>query len=302
MQVTVVGSINRDTSMRVARLVAAGETVPGWDLRHDHGGKGANQAVAAARLGARTAMIACVGNDDAGRESRGALVAEGIDVAGMWIDDDRPTGQAFICVDDAGENSIVIVEGANGALTAERLTKVGASSVADAAVVLCQLEVPLATIAAAARLATGVVVLNPAPALPLSAEILSLVDILVPNAGELAVITGAEQAPTTPRQAAEMARAYGLGRVVVTLGAQGAVVVDGDDTTIIEPVPVRAVDSTAAGDAFCGALAVSLAIGRDLQSAARWAAAAGAAAASTRGAQASLPDLATVDRLAGHDR
>jgi len=284
--------------MRVDRLPSPGETVSGHDLRHDQGGKGANQAVAAARLGAETAMIGCVGDDEAGTGATSALAGEGIDVSGLTVAAGHPTGQAFISVDSLGENSIVVVDGANGLLTPDRV-RLESARIASAGVLLCQLEVPISAVTAAAELAKGIVVLNPAPARQLPHDLLTRADVVVPNAGELATLAGAEALPTTIDEITALVRLAGLDRAVVTLGARGALVVDGDRSLMIEAVPVDVVDTTAAGDAFCGALAVALSEGRSLEDAARWAAAAGAGAASVRGAQASLPNRSRVDRLAG---
>lgn len=305
MDVVVVGSVNVDTSIRVERFAQPGETVTGWDLRRDHGGKGANQAVAAARLGAQVGLVARVGDDGAASISH--LQQQGVDVRYVAVSEGSPTGAAFIHVDDAGENVITVVPGANGSMAGEA---VDASDVwlKTAPVVLAQLEIPLEAVRRASEHCAGLFVLNPAPARPLSAELLDGVDVLVPNAVELATLTGsstvldgraAESAAQLAAHAASQVASLAVPRAVVTLGRRGAVVVDGRSVTQVEPFVVDSVDSTAAGDAFCGALAVALAEGRTLEEAAHWAAAAGALATTRRGAQASLPGRADVARMAG---
>ncbi len=291
-EIVVVGSLNRDVTVEVARLPAAGETVLGSAHRWDSGGKGANQAVAAARVGRSAAMVGRVGDDDAGTALVAAVEAEGVDASGVGRDPVAGTGLAVIVVDGEGENQIVVSPGANARLKPADLP---ADRLRSAAVVLMQLEVPVQTVVAAARLAGGTVVLNPAPAANLPPELLDRVDVLVPNRGELARLTGGELA-------AEMGMVAGQagelpGDVVVTLGAAGALVVTGGEATHVPAPVVDAVDATAAGDAFCGALVDGLVRGRDLVGATRRAVAAGAVAASRRGAQSSLPTRADVEAM-----
>jgi ribokinase len=295
-EVAVVGSLNLDLVVRVPRLPGPGETVSGDDVFRNPGGKGANQAVAAARLGRRVAMVGCVGDDDAGRDLLGALAADAVDTSRVRVVAGVPSGTALITVSEDGENQIVVSPGANARLTP---TDVAAAGVAltGAAVTLLQLEVPLETVAAAAGAASGTVVLNPAPAQPLPAAVLGRVDVLVPNRVELAQLAGAP-APETVEDAVRLAGRLPVGAVVVTLGAAGALVVEGGQASHVPAVPVRAVDTTAAGDAFCGGLADALAAGAGLREAARRAVRVAAAACLRPGAQASLPTPAELEALA----
>ena len=297
--VAVVGSLNLDLVIRVAELPGPGETVSGGDLFRNPGGKGANQAVAAARLGRRVAMVGCVGDDQAGHELLASLEAAGVDGSRVRVVEGVPRGTACITVSEDGENQIVVSPGANARLTPDDVA--AAAAVRSAAVTLLQLEVPLETVAAAARAAGGRVVLNPAPVRALPAELLGRIDVLVPNRVELARLAGGP-VPRTVEQAAELAGRLGGRAVVVTLGADGALVVEDGRAGHVPAVPVRPVDTTAAGDAFCGGLADALAGGAGLQEAARRAVRVAAAACLRPGAQASLPtpaELATLPGLPG---
>jgi ribokinase len=285
--VAVVGSLNLDLVVRVPRLPGPGETVSGGDVFRNPGGKGANQAVAAARLGRAVAMVGCVGDDPPGRELLGSLQTDGVDTARVRVVDGVPSGAAFITVGQDGENQIVASPGANARLTAEDVAAAGAALRA-AAVTLLQLEVPLEAVAAAARAAGGRVVLNPAPVRALPEELLGEVDVLVPNRVELAQLAGAP-APATVEEAAALAGRLPARALVVTLGADGALVVEDGHRSHVPAVRVRPVDTTAAGDAFCGGLADALTGGASLQDAARWAVRVAAAACMREGAQASLP-------------
>ena len=298
--VAVVGSLNLDLVIRVPELPGPGETVSGGDLFRNPGGKGANQAVAAARLGRRVAMIGCVGDDDAGRDLLASLEADGVDGSQVRVVDGVSSGTAFIAVGEDGENQIVVSPGANARLTPDDVAA-AAAVLRSAAVTLLQLEVPLETVAAAAGTAGGRVVLNPAPVRPLPDDLLGRVDVLVPNRVELAQLTGGP-APDTVEEAARLAGRLPARAVVVTLGADGALVVEDGQASHVPAVPVRPVDTTAAGDAFCGGLADALAGGADLQEAARRAVRVAAAACLRHGAQASLPtpaDLAALPEPAG---
>jgi ribokinase len=289
--VAVVGSANVDLTVEVGRLPAPGETVAATGYRTALGGKGLNQAVTAARQGADVRFAGCVGTDPEGDAVAAALTAEGIDTRLLHRRPDLPTGRAFVTVDAAGANTIAVVPGANAAVDVE------AALVEGAAVVLAQLEVPTDAVAAALRLgraAGAVTLLNPAPAVPLDPELLALVDILVPNETEWAVLGRSGGGAT---------------RVVVTEGAAGALVIEPTNTWRLPPVtpPGRVVDPTGAGDAFCGALAAGLAAGLPLEAALRRAAAAGALAVTVAGALPSLPTAADVDALVaasagGNDR
>lgn len=293
--ITVVGSANLDIVVAVDRHPRLGETVIGADHAQVPGGKGANQAVAAARLGAETRFVGRVGDDDPGRLLRAAIERDGVDVSGLGTDGQAPTGVALIVVGADGENTIVVSPGANSRLQPAQVGEAG-EVVTSAASLLVQLEVPLATVEAAVRAASGLVVCNPAPAATLPAGLLERVDVLVPNRSELAALAGADTEPRSVDEVASLARGLeGPKAVVVTLGADGALVVDGDDVVEVPPRPVRATDATAAGDAFCAALTVRLVAGASLPDAARYANVAAALSATREGAQPSLPTAAEVD-------
>jgi ribokinase len=293
--VAVVGSLNLDLVIRVAELPGPGETVTGGDLFRNPGGKGANQAVAAARLGRRVAMIGCVGDDQAGADLLASLEGDGVDSSRVRVVDGVPSGTAFITVRGDGENQIVVSPGANARLTPGDVAAAEAA-LAAATVTLLQLEIPLEAVAAAARTAGGRVVLNPAPVRPLPAELLAQVDVLVPNRVELGQLAGGP-APSTVSEAVRLAGRLAARAVVVTLGADGALVVGDGQASHVPAVPVQPVDTTAAGDAFCGGLADALAAGAGLGDAARRAVRVAAAACLRHGAQASLPTPAEVAAL-----
>lgn len=296
VEVAVVGSLNLDTTIRVVRLPRAGETVLGSGHFTDTGGKGANQAVAAARLGRRVSMIGAVGADAAGVMLIESLAASGVDTSAVRVVAGAVSGMAVITVAEGAENSIVVDPGANGALDAAHVAAAGAV-LETAPVTLAQLEVPMEAVAQAARLAGGRFVLNPAPAALVPPELLSLTDVLVPNATELATLVGAGP-PANAADAATMAQEVrGPGAIVVTLGALGAVVVEGGVVSHVPAPEVVAIDPTAAGDAFCGGLADGLVGGLDLVAAVRWAVRCGAVTATRWGAQASLPTRSEVEHL-----
>lgn len=292
--VAVVGSCNLDLVVDVHRVPLVGETVLGGDLRQIPGGKGANQAVAAARLGRTVAMVGRVGDDDAGRLLRAALRADGIDTDGLLDTAGVPSGVALIAVQDDGDNAIVVSPGANGRVGRGDVT--ATSAVADAAVVLLQGEIPLEATVEAARAASGQVVWNPAPVPSEGAplEMLESVDVLVPNQTELALLTG-HQGDVSPAVAERLAKLLPTPAVIVTLGAAGALVVTDEGSALVPAPVVQPVDTTAAGDAFCGALADRLVAGEDLVSATAWATRVGAATTLRAGAQPSLPTGAEVE-------
>jgi ribokinase len=291
--VVVVGSINLDTTLEVQRLPASGETVMAEIARTGVGGKGANQAVAAARQGAATVFVGLVGADAAGGALRDALVEEGVDVDACRVAPEAASGQALITVDAGGANTIVVAAGANGLVKEDDI-----ELAPQAAVVLTQLEIPLPAVwAAMARgRATGATtVLNPAPAPgPLDSGLLQLCDVIVPNEHEALALTGA----TSPSvAAAELGARSDGATVIVTLGERGAIVWRNGRETMVPAFPVQAVDTVAAGDGFCGTLAASLAEGASMEDAVRRASAAGALAATERGALRSLPTRQQVDEL-----
>jgi len=296
-EVAVVGSANLDLVVDVDTIPRVGETVMGGDLRQIPGGKGANQAVAAARLGRRVAMIGRIGDDEGGAILRAALDADGVDTSGLLTTAGVPNGVALISVGADGDNAIVVSPGANARVTIDDVAT--ARPVLEAAAVtLLQLEIPLEAVTLAAATAGGTVVLNPAPAPsePLPTELLATVDVLVPNQTELATLAG-HTAAVDVDTARALAADLPSRAVVVTLGARGALVVaDGRADHVPAPV-VTPVDTTAAGDSFCGALADALVRGETLVDAARWAVRVGAATTRRAGAQPSLPTPAEVDRL-----
>ncbi len=298
-EIAVVGSANLDLVVEVDTIPLVGETVLGGDLRRIPGGKGANQAVAAARLGRDVAMIGRIGDDEGGAMLRSALDGDGVDTRHLLTTADVPNGVALISVGADGDNAIVVSPGANGRVAPADIE--AASAILDtAAVTLLQLEMPLGAVATAAALAGGTVILNPAPAPPepLPMSLLANVDVLVPNQTELATIAG-HIGPVDRVIAAELATRLPSPSVIVTLGAEGALVVlDGDATHVPAPV-VSPVDTTAAGDSFCGALADGLVRGLDLVEATRWAVRVGAATTQRPGAQPSLPTPDEVGHLIG---
>lgn len=289
--VCVVGSINMDLVVRTPRLPAPGETILGGPFETFPGGKGANQAVAAARMGARVSMVGRIGADDYGQSLRAMFVREGVDATAIRATAGTATGVGVIIVDErAGENTIVVAPGANASLTPEDVESV-AGIVRSAAVLLVQLESPFETVEAAIRIARGAgrrVVLNAAPAGVAPGAMLRQVDLLVANRGEAALLTGGA-AEDDPLALARDALRLGPAAVVVTAGAEGACLAMRDGSLRVPSIPVRAVDSTAAGDAFCGSVAAWLASGRSVEEAVRAGCVAGALAATRAGAIPSLP-------------
>ncbi|MFI1506801.1 ribokinase [Streptomyces sp. NPDC020597] len=298
----VVGSANADLVIDVERRPAAGETVLGSDLAVHPGGKGANQAVAAARLGARTALLARVGDDAHGRLLLDSQRAAGVDTAGVLVGG-APTGVALITVDPSGDNSIVVSPGANGRLTPQDV-QAATGLLGSSRVVSAQLEIPLETVVAvAAALAPGsLFVLNPSPPRPLPAVLLAACDTLIVNEHEAKVLLGEAAAGESPEGWARLLLAKGPRSVVVTLGAQGALVASADGgVERVAPVKVDAVDTTGAGDSFTAALAWKLGTGASLAEAAAYAARVGAVAVTRRGAQESFPTADEVEALASGD-
>jgi ribokinase len=291
-RVVVVGSANMDLVVRSARLPGPGETVLGGDLLRVPGGKGANQAVAAARLGAAVRFVGALGTDPFGDELLAALQADHVDVSAV-MRSERPSGAALIVVDDDGENLIAVAPGANAALEPDTVR----SALADLAVgdvVQLQLEIPPATVRAAcesARQHGARTVLNAAPAGGFDLTVLALVDVLVVNGTEATLLSQQQD----PAQAAHALRGYGPGAVIVTLGANGLLLEDERGTLRVAAHHVDVVDATAAGDAFCGGVGAALARGMDLHRAVTLATAAAALSTTRAGAQPSLPYLAEVE-------
>jgi ribokinase len=295
----VVGSANADLVVGVERRPGAGETVLGSDLALHPGGKGANQAVAAARLGARTALLARVGDDAHGRLLLDSQRAAGVDTSGVLVGG-APTGVALITVDPSGDNSIVVSPGANGRLVPDDVRAAPAAALLAASrAVSVQLEIPLETVTEVVRgLRPGTrFVLNPSPPRELPAEVLAACDPLIVNEHEARVVLGAD-AGDTPGEWAGALLALGPRSVVVTLGEEGALVADGSGTVRVPAVRVDAVDTTGAGDSFTAALAWRLGTGESLADAAAYAARVGAVAVTRRGAQASFPTAEEVEEVA----
>lgn len=277
-RIVVAGSVNLDLVASGARLPSPGETVTGAAFARHPGGKGANQALAARRLGADVALVARTGRDSLADDALALLRAGGVDLSGVTVDDSASTGVALIVVDAKGENQIVVAPGANATLTPERLVLPAADAV------VCQLELPVATVARAAALAKGMFCVNLAPAAPVDAAIFERADLLVVNEGEAAFYGDA------------LAGVRGL--VATTFGARGAKLTQGG-RTLAEATPpkITASDTTGAGDCFVGALVVALLERVPHEAALRFACAAGAAAATRPGAQPSLPTRAEVEKL-----
>ncbi len=303
--IVVVGSLNLDVSVVVDHLPTAGETVLGGDALWSPGGKGANQAVGARRLGRDVSMVGCVGDDDPGRQLLANLESDGVGHQHVAVIPDASTGFAAIAVGSDGDNQIVVSPGANGRVDADHIDA-AADEIRNATVVLAQFELPLPTVLAAARLASGTFVLNPAPAPTVingetRAELdglLSLVSVVVPNQGELAALLGEDRAASLDEVAAQAARLAERGpRVVVTLGEQGALVLEDGEPSHVPALQVDAIDATAAGDSFCGALGDRLCDGATLTEAAEWAVQVAAVTVTRRGAQASLPTRDEVSQV-----
>ncbi|MGW1546446.1 ribokinase [Streptomyces sp. NPDC002346] len=294
----VVGSANADLVIGVERRPAPGETVLGSDLAVHPGSKGGNQAVAAARLGARTALLARVGDDAHGRLLLESQREAGVDTGGVLVGG-APTGVALITVDPSGDNSIVVSPGANARLTPDDI-RAAADLLAGARVVSAQLEIPLETVAEVARTRPpgARFVLNPSPPAPLPDDVLAACDPLVVNEHEARFVLGASAGPG-PEDWARALLALGPQSVVITLGADGALVADGRTDAVARiPSPrVDAVDTTGAGDAFTAALAWRLSVGEDIATAAAFAVRVGAAAVTREGAQVSFPTAEEVSAL-----
>jgi len=299
-QVVVVGSLSMDLTVRTDTLPLPGETVIGSSFTMVPGGKGNNQAVTCARQGVRTAIVGRVGSDSFAGAIRSLLVADGADVSHLTSDPGVDTGIAHITVEASGQNFIIVVPRSNRTLTVQHVRQ-AAGLIEGASVLLVQLEVPLEAVEAAlevARKAGAITMLNPSPALELSDELLSKVDICLPNELEAAELskTKVDDAAGAVRAAAELLR-RGCKSVVVTLGPRGSVYLDRDRVIEVPALSVPVVDTTGAGDAFCGALASTLARGGDIETGLRRATAAGALAVGVLGATPSLPRAEAVDEL-----
>lgn len=296
--ILVIGSSNTDMVIKADHLPAPGETILGGEFFMNPGGKGANQAVAAARLGGRVGFIGKTGNDIFGRQSVQLFEEEGINTAHIISDPKHPSGVALITVDAHAENCIVVASGANATLNASDLQKAG-DSIRQSAIILMQLETPVAALEFVLGLITGTptrLVLNPAPVCSLPDELLGKIAIITPNKKEAEMLTGI---PITDDASAELAaRALagkGVGTVIITLGSKGAMLLHEETCTMIMAPPVKAVDTTAAGDVFNGALVVALSEGKDIREAVVFACSAAAISVTRLGAQSSAPFRNEVD-------
>ena len=292
--IVVVGSVNVDLLAQVQRHPRPGETLHGTGGQMLPGGKGANQAVAAARLGARVAMVGAVGTDVQAEAALSALREAGVDLSHV-AEIEGPTGLAIVTVAKDGENSIVVIAGANDAMDPGRV-RAAAEVISAARIVVCQGEIPRDGIEALPALVTGRFLHNPAPVMELDPAVLRASDPLVVNQHEaglvLAQLAPGQEAPEDPEAVVAALRAAGIPSAVLTLGADGSLVADQAGVRRVPPAPVEAVDTTGSGDAFIGALALGLARGDDLATAARLASRVGAFAATGEGAQPSYPTAA----------
>lgn len=293
-KIIVVGSCNTDMVIRVDHLPLPGETIIGHNFITNQGGKGANQAVAVSRLGGKTAFIARLGNDDFGAKSLRLLTEEGIDTSCIHLTDGVSTGVAIIPVDDKGENSIIVSSGANALLSSTDI-EAAKPLFQNASILLMQLETPVPTLISAARLAKSYgakVVLNPAPypKEPLPSELLELVDIITPNETEAAGMSGIKVVDEdTAFEAISAIQRQGVGMVIITAGASGAYTIIKGQIIRIPSTKVEAIDTTAAGDTFCGALCVALSKGADTVEAIRFANKAASISVTRIGAWMSIP-------------
>lgn len=293
--ILVVGSLNMDLVVRTSRHPKIGETILGSDFQTFPGGKGANQAVAAARLGGQVSMIGRVGNDDFGETLLRTVQQNGVDASRILKDPSAATGVALITVDHAGQNTIVVASGANAKVSPEDI-QTASPLFSKGGILLLQLECPLSAVSEAVRLAhrNGMtVVLNPAPAQPLDPELLSGVDVLIPNQSELALLSGKEDLS----QGVKILQSWDVRQVIVTLGDDGVLIAGEGYEEKLPAHHVEVVDTTAAGDAFVGGFAVALSEGLDVRTAAAWGNVAGALSVTRAGAQPSLPDRKTFDQF-----
>lgn len=296
MKIAVIGSSNTDMVMRVEEFPRPGETIMGHDFIQNLGGKGANQAVACARLGGETAFVGKLGSDALAENTYRTLAKESLDLSQLTQTTEAASGTAFITVDSHGENCIIVDAGANAYLTPQDIDTAG-SMLKNASIVLMQLETPIPTLTYAAKMAHEAgarVVLNPAPApsskLPI--ELLKNIDLLIPNETEAQKISGMDEVNMDNlKECIHCIQQLGVGEVVVTLGSKGAATLINDELILVSSPKVNPVDTTAAGDTFCGALCVKLSEGENLQSAMEFACKAAAITCTRMGAQQSIPTL-----------
>ena len=300
-KIVVVGSCNTDMVIKADRLPVPGETILGGTFFMNPGGKGANQAVAAARMGGAVTLISKTGNDVFGKQSVSLYNSENINTDFILSDSRHPSGVALITVDSNGENCIVVASGANATLSPADIDKARAE-VESSGIILMQLEIPLETVEYVAEMANkkGIrVILNPAPARALSEQLLNNLYIIIPNKTEAEILSGIKVTDIeTARKAAAIISAKGVDIVVITLGSQGALIKEHDDYHFVEAYKVDTIDTTAAGDAFCGTVCVGLSEGKSILEAVELAVKAAALTVTRMGAQTSIPfrsELATLD-------
>jgi len=300
-KIVVVGSCNTDMVIKADRLPVPGETILGGTFFMNPGGKGANQAVAASRMGAQVTFISKTGNDVFGKQSVMLYNSENINTDYVFSDPGLPSGVALITVDAYGENCIVVASGANASLSPADINK-AIREIESADVVLMQLEIPIETVEYVAEIANkkGIkVILNPAPARSLSDELLKCLYIIIPNKSEAEILSGIKVTDyETARQAADIISARGVENVIITLGPQGALIKEGPDYHHVEAYKVESVDTTAAGDSFCGSFCVGLVEGRSIPDSVILAAKAAALTVTRMGAQSSIPfrsELSSLD-------
>lgn len=291
-KIVVIGSSNTDMVIKADHLPAPGETIIGDQFFMNPGGKGANQAVAAARLGGQVSFITKTGNDLFGRQSKQLFLEEGIQSNYIFSDPTLPSGVALITVDQNGENCIVVASGANATLNPDDIDK-ARLEIESASIILMQLEIPIKTVEYVAKLAKskGIpVILNPAPVCSLRDEILDCISILTPNRKEAEMLS---RIPVTEiesaKKAAEIISRKGVKTIIITLGSKGALIYENDEFIIVSAVKVNAIDTTAAGDVFNGALVVALAEGKSNKEAVQFACAAAGITVTRMGAQSSVP-------------
>lgn len=297
-KILVIGSSNMDLVVQVPRCPAAGETLFGSSFTTNYGGKGANQAVAVARIGSGVTFMTKLGNDTFGQQMRQHFSEEGMDLTHILTDAESPTGTALITVEDKGENRIIVVPGANAHLTENDVESLSAE-INSCRFVLTQLEIPLPTVLRVAEMASAAgkqLILNPAPARPLPDSLLQKVFLITPNETEAEILTGIRVSDVeSARRAALWFREKGVQQIVITMGSQGAFVFTDDFQGMVPAYKVKAIDTTAAGDVFNGALTVALSEGKTTADAARFGCAASALAVMRPGAQSSIPTRTEID-------
>ena len=297
--VCVVGSVNMDLVVRAERFARPGETLLGGGFGMHAGGKGANQAVAASRMGAQVSLVACIGDDDWGSQLRGVLTSEGIDIQALRSCGKTHTGVGMVTVLPDGENSIVVAPGANARFLPDHLDT-ASGMIADAQILILQAEIPTETNLRAievAKKSNTAILFNAAPAEHLSTDVLRDVDLLVVNREEACALVGDDDREVAPTGLARRLASYGPDRVVITLGGDGAIHFNGEEMSRFDAFDVECIDATAAGDAFVGALATRRAEGAPLKEAVKYGCAAGALATTVEGAIPSLPSREAVEGL-----